>query len=149
MKQCLVVKAFTGSEWDNVNFAVVELSKERVSFINQMMKEVARLKEIYQFGGQLEVFCDNAEFFAGVNDNCPFDFADDEAQEGKPVIMELPDDYEDHFYRPESALKYGHMSITEDTVQFVTTGKHTGEEFYTETIDLNAAIEAEKSITIF
>lgn len=103
-----------------------------------MMTEVKSIRKKHNiYGVSLNIYADNADFFADKNDDCPFAFpAEDEIKEGEVIVIDLPEDYEGGLQRTEQVVKDGHMKIDEDTVTFIGYGKHTSEEFWTEPISL-------------
>lgn len=134
----IISKAYTGSEWDTVDFALIELDDERLKYFKEMEMQAKELKERNGFGFMhIEISADNAEFFTGLME----EFEDNTISPGEMIpeeeeycIEELPDDIIDKLERPESHLKYGSMKFSDSGVQFTTLGKHTDEEFWTPTI---------------
>jgi hypothetical protein len=127
--KAILTKAYTGSEWDGVSFAIIPLTAEQILFLKQEATKVPDDALHVEYSG------DNAEFFAGVKEDTPDEF-NFEPEEGEPEIVELPDDYEKYFDRPEQTIKYGGFKLTKEDVCYTAYGKHTDEEYWTDDIKL-------------
>lgn len=127
----LIARASTNSEWDNVSFAVVELSDEFIDFVKQAHSDAVAMSNKYEYGFcGLRFFGDNPDWL--VDDN---GVIADILKDQDSVVTDKPVDTE-MFTRPEQVVKYGQIKISEDTIQFVAYGKHTDEEFWTETVPI-------------
>ncbi len=129
----ILVNAHTTSEWDSVSFALIELSPEREAFIKTLNQRQLELK--VEGIDVLGVFCDNADFY---NDESqlPQKYINEDGNV-KAGIVKLTRRMVDKLTQPEQSLKYGRMEFLFGGVKFTTHGKHTGEEFYTDSIELD------------
>lgn len=126
----IISKAYTNSEWDSVDFAVIEINDTLLQFIKELSTQVKDICKQHGIYGHFAVSSDNADFFIGERGEAHLGEHDDFA-----VIPGTLDTSNES--RPENDLKGGDMRIFSDTVQFVTWGKHTSEEFWTPEIQIN------------
>lgn len=131
----LILKANTNSEWDGVDFAIVDITKEFIDFLKEAMEDAQNMKHKYSHGFLgLRFSGDNAEWFCGDEEGHTL-LGDEEF-----VIVEKTLDTS-KYQRPEQDIRYGQIKITGDSVQFVGYGKHTSEEFWTESISIEEIIK--------
>lgn len=133
----LLLPAHTSSEWDSVSFALIELPPSRDSYIKKMIKRQLELEK--EGINVLGVFSDNAEFY---NDETQLPKKCLVAGGGimpnvKAQVVSLRRTTVDKLTQPEQTLRYGRMEFLGGGVKFITYGKHTGEEFYTDSIVLD------------
>lgn len=134
----LFLKACTNSEWDNVSFAVVELSDIFIQTLRDLSNKAAFIKKEYPSFYAIELNGDNAEYFSDA-DNELYDKHRDAVESEEVVVVETdgPIDFDETYDRPENQLRHGSTVIGDDWIQFKTYGKHTGEEFWTSQVNIN------------
>lgn len=128
----LLIKAFTGSEWDSCDVAIIDID---IPATIKKIKTVRQLKKKDDTIGYVtHWFVVTAEFktFPDGDDQ----FSEDEYVKLYNDDMQL-DDVETHV---ESADLY----VYEDWVIISAKGKHTSEEFWTESISLDKLLELSK-----
>lgn len=129
----ILVKAYCQSEWDNCDFAIIACYggwKERM----QKRIDVARLfdndDDLFSFR-----YSDyNAGFYVS-KDGQPEDLLSEIENGAGWVFVELEQGEEDEFQTPESRLDCHMLNLYIDgTGAYTAYGKHTGEEYYTESL---------------
>jgi hypothetical protein len=120
----LVVKAYTNSEWDSVDVVLFELDKESIDWLKELREKVELVKGISGFNC-LSIFSYGAEFLqdeSGVYEDIENGFI-------------LEDDVdENNFSEPETHFDTDTIGLRGYGFFFKCYGKHTGEEFWSETI---------------
>lgn len=141
MSKYIIAKAFTQSEWDGVDFAVIELTDGHLKFIREIRETIQKMG--FKIGdGFLNIIFsgDNADFYYS-EDELPEDL---QPEEGKPLIATVEDpDIFKNLTRPEQDIRYGQLKFDEDGVQYVGYGKHTDEEFWIDRIPYDVILETE------
>lgn len=120
-KQYIYLEAITSSEWDSVEFALVEYDPEKCNTWNKAMDSVK--DSIFDMGS---IWSDEADYFIDAEE-LPFGEL--------PVngdIIKLSQEQFDKLTRPAQTIKYGEIRFYEDHIVFSSSGKNTGEEFWTE-----------------
>lgn len=127
----ILLSAQTNSEWDNCEFALVELTKEREDYYKSMIALATELNEKHGID-VLEIYCDEASFFADMEDipNKPNPIGYDSSVSG--VIIDIDDSDVESMETPDQDIRCGSMRFSKYGVKFKGYGKHTGEEFYTD-----------------
>lgn len=129
----LLLQAYTGSEWDSVSFALIEIDEAHQAYLKKIIQRQTELKA--EGIDKLVVSADNADFFIDeeqLPEICFNEF--NEIQEG---VYDLSEELIDELTRPEQDLKYGEMVFSHDSVTFKIFGKHTDEESWTNSISFN------------
>ncbi len=134
----LIAKAQLHSEWDSVDFALIDLNPEFVKLIKDASKEAKRLNKKFSHAFMnIRIQGDNAEWFIEASDiNSPSDEIMELLGDEEFVIVKKEFETET-LQRPEQDARYGQMKVDEENVQFLSYGKHTDEEFWTEPIPVN------------
>jgi hypothetical protein len=130
----LITKAYTGSDWDSVDFAVIPLPDAWVQFLNEVNQDFMAIRKKHQDNVHLvTIWADNAEFFVKDDEALPKSFLDilDSIEEDEAGVFELPEEFYKDFERPETHMGHGEVRISAFGVQFSTHGKHTTDEFWT------------------
>ena len=136
----ILVRAYCQSEWDNCDFAIIACGE---GWREQIQK---RLEAARQFNDDDDLIsfrysdCD-AEFYVSTDED--IDGLLSEAEHGgKWAFVELEEGEEDGFRTPESRLDCQMLNLRKDgTGTYVAYGKHTGEEYYTESIPFVKILE--------
>ena len=135
----ILVKANTNSEWDEVDFAILHLNKEE--WLGKL-EDAVQLSKKYGWFSCIEFWQDVEYYIAsskqhnetidtlieevlGFLDDSPWSYIETTEEE-----LEL-------FRRPEQIVKTGSFSVTpEGYLSHKGYGKHTGEEFFAESIKI-------------
>lgn len=133
MTKYIIAPAQTGSDWDGVQFMLIEADPK---FINHLKKTIKKAKRIEKEGfNQVSIYADNAEFFTdssqlpeGSQRGSAFSF--DDVEDGDVKLIELEPELVENLSRPEQDIKYGEMKFGMGQITFTGTGKHTDEEFW-------------------
>lgn len=122
----IIAPAQTGSEWDSVEFLLIEATPER---INQLKVYVKKAKRIESEGfNSVSVYADNANFYTDLSELPEETQIDIDNEQVKQI--ELDPDFVETLSKPEQDLKYGEMKFGMDQITFSTHGKHTDEEYW-------------------
>lgn len=123
----IVASAQTGSEWDSVEFLLIEATPE---FINLLKESIKKAKRIETEGfNSVSMYADNAEFYTDLSE-LPED-AQIDVEDGDSVrLIDLDPDLVRTLSQPEQTIKYGEMSFGLGQITFSGHGKHTDEEFW-------------------
>jgi hypothetical protein len=141
----LILKAMTNSEWDDVSFALVELTPGFCKLMLKAHDEAKRLNKKFAYSfNHLVLSSDNAEWFVDNRDDVGGNTAAEksdievimEALGGKDFAVIERDVNTETLARPEQVVKYGNVKINDTGVQFVSYGKYTDDEFWTEYIEI-------------
>jgi hypothetical protein len=121
----LIIKAHTNSEWDNVSSALLELDDDSISELRKIRNAVEN------FNTDGLSFNRASFFFYGVDFKISDSGQYDEIENGFTIVEDL--DMSD-YSNPESDLDCCTIHVDKDSFNFTAYGKHTGEEFYSETV---------------
>ena len=121
----LIIKAHTNSERDSVSSALVELDDDSISELRKIRNAVEN------FNTDGLSFNRASFFFYGVDFKISDSGQYDEIENGFTIVEDL--DLSD-YSNPESDLDCCTIDVDKDSFKFTTYGKHTGEEFYSETV---------------
>lgn len=135
----ILLKAYTNSDWDTCEFAIVKISEtwkkewqkrlKLVEFIDDMPYFVSVLFQEY-----------NVNFYAINEDDTPYIDTLLGNKNWQFVALEENETYK--FNTPTSTLNLYQMVVCKaGYAYFQAFGKHTGEEFYTDDFNLNELIE--------
>jgi len=133
----LLVKAYTDSEWDNCDFAVIHISTEWKQCMRERLAKAQSFKDdkgfyYLTYSGSPENFYEDGDILsaddilAGDEDSC---------------FIELEEISLDSLPLPESRLHIYQMVIDSDgLMKYKAFGKHTGEEYYTAEFSLTGIL---------
>lgn len=129
----ILVKAYTSSEWDCCDFAIITCDDKWLSCMQERLEAVRKVQEVTDFWA-LKFFDYSVDFFQSSEDNASELLS--EMDDNKMwAFVEFEDGEEDNLSRPENALDGYIMNLFNDfTCRYTALGKHTGEEFFTERI---------------
>lgn len=135
----ILLKATCQSEWDNCNFAIITGGAEWAKWIQDRLNAAKAVQSIDNFLS-LKFLDYSVGFYVSSEDEAEELLA--AAGDGKDwAFVELTEDEEDEFVTPENHLDYFALSIYNNGGgKYTAYGKHTGEEFYTETIPLGEIV---------
>lgn len=130
----ILIKARSNSEWDNCDFAIVQIDDEWKAIAKQ------RLNNIKSFKGNQSFYC-HVYWDSPIGYFCDTKELDqiESLRESENGFLYLSMELEevDSLTIPESALDTHMLKITkEGYCNFKAYGKHTGEEFWTESFSL-------------
>jgi hypothetical protein len=129
----IVIKAHTASEWDGCDFAIVMLSEHYLSLLEQRINKAAMFTDELSFN-HLSYWDSPDGWFVG--DDTEDHWRVLHSIEGSWAFVELDEDAIEKFVKPEQVVDSGSIRIDKDgSLRFVAYGKHTSEEFWTESID--------------
>lgn len=133
----IIIKARTNSEWDYVDFSIVTVDKSW----QDKMEDFLMLNKKYHSSIEWLSFNDDEGFFVDT-EGSPFEeFVSQDKKDWS--FVEITDEEVEQLSTPENTLKYGSVRIS-DTIQFVMHGKHTSDEFYTESIPITDILQLKK-----
>lgn len=135
----ILVKAYTCSEWDTCDFAILKIDKNWEEQIQKRLKLAHFIEDMNDFVSVL--FRDStASFYATNEDSTPH--IDTLLGDKNWQFVTFEKNETNHFNTPTSTLNLYQMVICKGgNAYFQAFGKHTGEEFYTDDINLNQLIE--------
>ena len=134
----LLVKAYTNSEWDSCDFAIVQLSEE---WKKEQAKRIAAVKPfVNDYNFQSLNYYDTAvDFYRTGEDDQPD--LEKLLAEKEWAFVELDENEQDNFTIPENPLDcYRLMVYKNGYAIYKAYGKHSGEEFWTEDFSLTQLI---------
>ena len=133
--ETILVKAYTDSEWDSCNFALIHCKE---SWLERMRE---RLGMVQPFAENMD-FCSVAFYDAGVD----FYHTEDEdiinlLEKESPTYVELEEDEEKRLVKPENRLNLYRLHVyPRGDFMYSAYGKHTNEEFWAESFTLENII---------
>lgn len=136
----ILARASTNSEWDNCDYAIITLKNEIIARWKEVSIAYKALKidfpELYI--SSLEVVFGESEFYK-LDEDTPTtieafleEHLDDEDDPTWSYVKDVPES----LGKPENRLTCYSVTVDETQVRFTAIGKHTGEEFYTDWINL-------------
>jgi hypothetical protein len=134
----LLVKAKTGSEWDNVDFTILDLSEKRLAWLAGLMRQAAVMEKDPDLTGFMYFTISNDESWYVWPDDTEEDWHTDEVEsffnddENQAHWVEITDEELNSLPRPEQQIRYGMIKVYDNSIQQVSYGKQTDEEFFTE-----------------
>lgn len=138
MKKVLVVGAFTNSEWDSVDVALVNLTDDLIDMVKEVKGIIDGFPKDFdfyslsKFYADFELMIDNE---GGLNDLVSEEFIIGEGF----IIGEVDVDVNlDNLSIPENAIDTQQIIFTRDGFSFKAYGKHTSEEFWTNELPYSA-----------
>lgn len=134
----LLIKAYTNSEWDCCDFALINLSGEWKERQAARLQAVKPYEEDYSFQS-MNYYDGSADFY-----QCGADGEDMKALLGDKVwaFVELDKNETEKLVPPESRLDCYKIVIYRDgSARYEAYGKHTSEEFWTDEFSLQFLLE--------
>jgi len=126
MKKYIITKASTGSDWDSVSFALIEITKGLVSQVKRVSKILDKQKNLIQTCG---IYADNATFFIDESE-LPENF-DLEVTDETCEVIELSDEDFNKLSQQQQQLRGGEMRFSIfGNITFSTYGKNSTDEFW-------------------
>ncbi|WP_028896270.1 hypothetical protein [Prevotella sp. HUN102] len=131
----ILVRAYTDSEWDRCNFALIHCKE---SWFKRMRK---RLEMVRPFAENMD-FCSAAFYDTGVD----FYHTEDEdiinlLEKDSPAYVELEKNEEERLVKPENRLNLYRLHVyPKGDFMYSAYGKHTNEEFWAESFTLEDII---------
>ena len=129
MKKYLILNAVTSSEWDSVEFCLLDLQNLPISKLKELIKLSEKLHKENEID---QIVFYNYSFSFHISGITPpeniinRDF-------NNIGIIELEDSIYDGLERPENQIRYQDLTISAiGNITFKGFGKHTGEEFWAE-----------------
>lgn len=130
----ILLKAHTNSEWDHIDFALIEIYPELPNILEQAMTLIQQSASIASF-----------RHLSISDGECSFHIIDDDEDLLVALLEKIEDESRDYIYvrnanrkilpRPEQWLVYEGIQINSNGwVSFHAYGKHTGEEYWTDSI---------------
>jgi hypothetical protein len=122
MKKYILMTAATQSEWDAVEFALLEFSIEELQDFLKKSKQLEEMNDVDAL-----IVNEDAVTFYNDQDALPerIKLVPDEV-----IVVELSDEEVNALPQPEQTIKYGQTVFSLHSVTFKGTGKHTGEEYW-------------------
>lgn len=134
----ILIKAYTDSEWDCCEFAIIHLSERWRKIQAKRLEHVKPFKDDFNF--QSMRFYDYSVQFFQSGDEGPD--MEELLSERNWVFVEVDDDELDELTPPENSLDFYKIVIYRDgNARFEAFGKHTNEEFYTNEFPLQQLTE--------
>ncbi len=124
----IIVRANCDSEWDSCDFAIVTL---REGWAEQLEKRLESTRPLHDNPGFFSTrYLDGSASFYRID----YEKMGDVLPNDKDwSFVELEDGEEDNFDEPENALELYTLTLYKDgSGRYMASGKHTGEDFYTE-----------------
>jgi hypothetical protein len=144
----ILVRAHTNSEWDICDCALVTIDNIANNHYHEWRKldtKANLLKNEYPIMLSIEVFTHNVEFLdlVGVDDKWEESLLVEQLPKQGWAFVEIEENDEHITYKPTQTIQ-GHTIkfYGESQVVWTGLGKHTGEEFFTDTISLADIINA-------
>lgn len=135
----ILIKAYTNSEWDCCEFAIIHLSEEWRELQAKRLEAVKPYTEDYTFQS-IRFYDGSVEFFQSGEDD-KFD-VEELLADKEWVFVELDDSELDKLTLPENSLFCYKLVICRDkNARYEAFGKHTNEEFWTNEFPLQQLIE--------
>jgi hypothetical protein len=123
----IIMPALTSDEYEDVSFATVELTDERIAYFKKLQGIYNNLPQNENIA-HLVIFSDNADFFTD-NEELPEDILLDSDEDFTPVIAEIDENTFSTFSRPTETIKYGEMRVDADGITFIGNGKYSNNEY--------------------
>lgn len=136
----ILLEAYTNSEWDNCQFAIVQLTDEYKRILQNRLTYLTPLLHDTSLSG-ISFWDASAGFYKdAAEDTQPLGLL--RAEETQTYLTLDPGELE-RLPAPESRLDNFQLTITPDgTASFTASGKHTGETFWTASFDLKTMLSA-------
>lgn len=128
----ILVTANCNSEWDNCDFAIISGGKAWTEWLQARLEVTRKIQEYDDFCC-LKFFDFNVKFY--ISNEGDQEEILEKIKEKSWAFIELEDGEEEKFSVPENRLDCHTISLfTNCSGKYIAYGKHTGEEFYTDSI---------------
>lgn len=136
----ILVKATCQSEWDNCDFAVITCDNGWVEQMEKRLNTIALHSDDIDFAS-LHYYDGSVEFYVSKEDEVE-KLLSETGTEKQWTFIELEENEEDEFDTPENSLDCRMQVLHKGgIVRYKAHGKHTGEEFYTESFSVSEVIK--------
>jgi hypothetical protein len=134
----ILVKAYTDSEWDSCDFAIVNCGEKWAEHVAKRLDAVAQFHDDNDFLSS-NYWDSRAEFYVSKDDRI-----EDLLPDGKDwAFVELEEGEETTFCTPENRLDCWKMVVYKGGCgRYQARGKHSGEEFYTAEFPVGKIVES-------
>nr|DAF03237.1 MAG TPA: hypothetical protein [Caudoviricetes sp.] len=140
----IIVKAFTDSDWDTCDYALIKIDGNTIGRIQEQQKAIGNLMKDSR--GIMNSFCKMCFYTSIVEFYC-FDeevITEDENNLEKPYIIDLSEEQLQKLLTPEARLElYKYELYSYNSLRFTAYGKYSGDEFYTDDFDIVSLIKDE------
>lgn len=140
----IIVKAFTDSDWDTCDYALIKIDGNTIGRIQEQQKAVGNLMKDSR--GIMNSFCKMCFYTSIVEFYC-FDeevITEEETNLEKPYIIDLSEEQLQKLIVPEARLElYKYELYSYNSLRFTAYGKYSGDEFYTDDFDIVSLIKDE------
>lgn len=140
----IIVKAFTDSDWDTCDYALIKIDGNTIGRIQEQQKAIGNLMKDSR--GIMNSFCKMC-FYTSIVDFYCFDeevITEDETNLEKPYIIDLSEEQLQKLIVPEARLElYKYELYSYNSLRFTAYGKYSGDEFYTDDFDMVSLIKDE------
>ena len=140
----IIVKAFTDSDWDYCDYALIKIDGNTIGRIQEQQKAIGNLMKDSR--GIMNSFCKMC-FYTSIVDFYCFDeevITEDEINLEKPYIIDLSEEQLQKLIVPEARLElYKYELYSYNSLRFTAYGKYSGDEFYTDDFDIVSLIKDE------
>lgn len=124
----ILVKAETNSEWDNCDYAIINVSKSWIESLQSRLNALRKIQDEKDFF-TIKFFDRNVKFYSSNEELTILK----EIKEKSFAFVQM--DNQEEFSEPENILDAYCISFYSNGVgKYTAYGKHTGEEFFTENI---------------
>lgn len=135
----ILVRAYTNSEWDNCNFAIIHINdkwkdrmRKRIKLITPIASEDKAFAAVQYYDTSVHFYHEEEEWLDTILGSRYWSF------------VELDDAEEKDFPVPENRLNIYRLSLFSNGVlMYAAWGKHTQEEFFTEELILSEILSKE------
>lgn len=130
----IIIKAFTNSEWDSVDFVLVRISDSYLKTIAERYRSVEILnKDNYFYNVS---YWDAPDGWFLTDNSLVLDLEDRDWS-----YIDISDDEIEQLSSPEQTIDAQQCKISSDTLSFQGYGKHTSEEFWTASVPISEIIK--------
>lgn len=141
----IIIKAFTDSDWDFCDYALIKLDGSNV--IGEIQEQQKFLRNLREDSRKLlNNFCKMC-FYTHIVDFYCFDdeiITEEETNLEKPYIIDLSEEQLQKLSVPEARLElYRYELYSYNSLRFTAYGKYSGDEFYTDSFDIVSLIKEE------
>lgn len=140
----IIVKAFTDSDWDTCDYALIKINGNTIGRIQEQQKAIGNMMKDSR--GIMNSFCKMC-FYTSIVDFYCFDeevITEDETNLEKPYIIDLSEEQLQKLIVPEARLElYKYELYSYNSLRFTAYGKYSGDEFYTDDFDMVSLIKDE------
>ena len=139
----IIVKAFTDSDWDYCDYALIRLDgSNTIGKIQEQQKAISNLMNDSR--GIMNSFCKMC-FYTHIVDFYCFDeeiITEEETNLEKPYIIDLSEEQLQKLLTPEARLELHKYELySYNSLRFTAYGKYSGDEFYTDDFDIVSLIK--------